>query len=97
MIKGIGPYTAGIVAGSVFHNHRAYGLDVWNRKIIIQTLCLNPEMKDNELQNYLSEYFSPCEGLVVEAIIENTYLKQPVSQVFLSEKDAKDASCLWPR
>ena len=96
-VKGIGPYTAGVVAGSVFHNHRAYGLDVWNRKIIKQSLGLDPEMKDSDLQNYLSDCFSPCEGLVVEAIVENAYLKQPVCKLYSSEKEAKEASLHWPR
>ena len=96
-VKGIGPYTAGVVAGSIFHDHRAYGLDVWNRKIIKHALGVNPEMNDKDLKKYLTEVFSPCEGLVVEAIVEMAYLYQPVCRLYSSEQEAKHASFHWPR
>lgn len=35
-IKGVGPYTAAIIAGSVVRDPSALGLDVWNRKFLAQ-------------------------------------------------------------
>lgn len=33
-IKGVGPYTATVIASHAVWDHSAIGLDVWNRKIL---------------------------------------------------------------
>jgi 3-methyladenine DNA glycosylase/8-oxoguanine DNA glycosylase len=96
-IKGVGPYTAGIVAASVFHDQSAYGLDVWNKKIIKEALSLAMDMPDSELKKYLTAHFAPCEGLVVEILVENHFLRNPVCRAYPTDALARAASWCWPR
>ena len=96
-IKGVGPYTAGIVAASVFRDPRAYGLDVWNRQIIMRAMGWEKAMSDDELRVRLSARFAPYEGLVVEMLVESDAMNRPVTSVYPTEKMARAASRDWPR
>ncbi|MBM6403528.1 hypothetical protein JQN72_04630 [Phycicoccus sp. CSK15P-2] len=37
-IKGVGPYTAAVIASHAVRDHSAIGFDVWNRKILAREL-----------------------------------------------------------
>lgn len=96
-IKGVGPYTAGIVASSVFRDPRAYGLDVWKRKIIGTALALDKSMSDLDLRNLLTSRYAPYEGLVVDMLVESACLPSPVCPVYPTREEARQASKVWPR
>lgn len=96
-IKGIGPYTAGVVAGSFFRDQREYGLDVWNSKIVKTALGLDASLSFEEIRRHLSSHYAPCEGLVVEMLVEGNCFKNPVTEVYETEEQAKVASRIWPR
>ncbi len=96
-IKGVGPYTAGIVASSVFRDPRAYGLDVWKRKIITSSLELDGDMGDQELRAHLASRYAPYEGLVVDLLVERACMGEPVCPVYGTADAARTASRSWPR
>lgn len=96
-IKGVGPYTAGVVASSIFHDQAAYGLDCWNRKIVKKALGIPDDLPDETLKKLLTRRYSPCEGLVVELLVESAYLRNPVAPVYPTDASAQAASWKWPR
>lgn len=96
-IKGVGPYTAGIIASSVFRNPREYGLDVWNRKILSRRLTGTDDLLPDYLRNLIESEFAPYEGLAVEMLVEAEYLNQPVCPIYATDVEARHASYTWPR
>jgi 3-methyladenine DNA glycosylase/8-oxoguanine DNA glycosylase len=96
-IRGVGPYTAGVAAASAFRDSRAYGLDVWNRRILARALGAEEEVSPPDLRRMIQDRFAPFEGLAVECLVEHEYLAKPVCPVYNTEKDARQASFLWPR
>lgn len=96
-IKGIGPYTAGIIASSVFKNPREYGLDVWNRRILSRRLIGSDDLPPDSLRDLIRNEFAPYEGLAVEMLVESEYLRQPVCPIYASDVEARHASYSWPR
>lgn len=96
-IKGVGPYTAGVIASSVFRNPRQYGLDVWNRKILSQLLTGSDELSNDSLRDLIREEFAPYEGLAVEMLVESVHLVRPVCPIYATDDDARQASIKWPR
>lgn len=96
-IKGVGPYTAGVVAGSIFRDPREYGLDVWNSKIIKEMLCLDDSFSADQIRDHIRQRYAPCEGLVVEMLVESRYNLDPVTPIYETDDQARQASHLWPR
>lgn len=96
-IKGIGPYTAGIIASSVFRNPREYGLDVWNRKVLSRHLTGSDDLPPDSLRDLIRKEFAPYEGLAVEMLVESEYLHQPVCPIYATDVEARHASRIWPR
>lgn len=96
-IRGIGPYTAGVAAASAFRDPRAYGLDVWNRRILAGALGAAEDIQPDELRWKIEDRFAPFEGMAAEHLVEHAYIKKPVCPVYLTEEDARSASFIWPR
>jgi len=96
-IRGVGPYTAGVCAAAVFKDSRAYGLDVWNRRILARELGTKDDITPADLRQMIEDRLAPFEGLAVEYLVECEYLAKPVCHVYATEKDARQASVLWPR
>lgn len=96
-IKGIGPYTAGIIASSVFRNPREYGLDAWNRRILSRRLTGSDNLPSELLRDFIRKEFAPYEGLAVEMLVESEYLREPVCPIYGRDDEARHASYTWPR
>lgn len=96
-IKGIGPYTAGIIASSVSRNPSEYGLDVWNRRILSRRLTGSDDFPADSLRDFIRKEFAPYDGLAVEMIVESEYLRQPVCPIYATDVEARHASHIWPR
>lgn len=96
-IKGVGPYTAGIIASSVFRNPGEYGLDVWNRRILSRRLIGSDDLPPESLRDLIRKEFAPYEGLAVEMLVESEYLRQPVCPIYATDVEARRASYTWPR
>lgn len=78
-IKGVGPYTAAVIASHAVRDHSAIGLDVWNRKILARKL-LNQDDADAEVvRAKLAQLFPGWEGLVGLYLVEEEYVANPVS------------------
>jgi 3-methyladenine DNA glycosylase/8-oxoguanine DNA glycosylase len=96
-IRGIGPYTAGVAAASAFRDPRAYGLDVWNRRILAGALGAPEDVQPDDLKLQIKSRFAPFEGIAVEFLVEHAYFNNPVCRVYPTEEDARRASEIWPR
>lgn len=96
-IRGIGPYTAGVAAASAFRDPRAYGLDVWNRRILAGAIGAAEDIQPDALRRKIEERFAPFEGMAVEYLVEHAYLKKPVCPVYPTEENARRGSFIWPR
>ncbi|MCX4098039.1 DNA-3-methyladenine glycosylase family protein [Nocardia sp. alder85J] len=77
-IKGVGPYTAAIIAGSAVRDPSALGLDVWNRKILAQRFLDVDDAEVPVVQAKMTELFPGHEGLAGLYVIEETYRQQAV-------------------
>lgn len=96
-IRGIGPYTAGVAAASAFRDPRAYGLDVWNRRILAGAVGVAEDIPPEQLRRKIEALFAPFEGMAVEYLVEHAYLKNPACPVYATMEDARRASFVWPR
>lgn len=80
-IKGVGPYTAAVIASHAVRDHSAIGLDVWNRKILARKL-LDEEVAEAEAEVVRAEMarqFPGWEGLVGLYLVEEEYVENPVA------------------
>jgi len=70
-IRGVGPYTAKVVAASALRDHSTFGIDVWNRKILGR-LLLNDEAATADAVNIECRKCSgDFAGRAVEYLIES--------------------------
>lgn len=80
-IKGVGTYTAAIIASHAVRDPSALGLDVWNRKLLARRFLgvddAEPEIVMAEIHRLLPGY----EGLAGLYVIEDTYREQPVDEL----------------
>ncbi len=80
-IKGVGPYTAAIIAGSAVRDPSALGLDVWNRKILAQRFLGMDDAEVPVVQATMSELFPGYEGLAGLYVIEDGYRERAVVEL----------------
>ncbi len=80
-IKGVGPYTAAIIAGSAVRDPSALGLDVWNRKILARRFLGVDDAEVPVVQATMSELFPGYEGVAGLYVIEDGYREQAVVKV----------------
>jgi len=80
-IKGVGPYTAAIIAGSAVRDPSALGLDVWNRKLLAERLLNLSNATPDVVQAKMSELFPGYEGLAGLYVIEDVYRQQAVVEL----------------
>lgn len=96
-IRGVGPYTARTVTASALRDPSAFGLDVWNRKILGR-LLLNDEAAPAEaVDAECRSRFGDLAGRAVEYIIESEHISDPVCPIYATDKEARAASQSWPR
>lgn len=80
-IKGVGPYTAAIIAGHAIRDHSALGLDVWNRKILARKVLGLDDSDPDTVRQEMSRIFPGWEGLAGLYLVEEEYLSSPVTQL----------------
>lgn len=80
-IKGVGPYTAAIIAGSAVRDPAALGLDVWNRRILAKQFLDLDDADIPTVQAKMTGLFPGYEGLAGLYVIEDIYRDQPVVSI----------------
>lgn len=77
-IKGVGPYTAAVIAGSAVRDPSALGLDVWNRRLLAQRFLDLDDADIPTVQARMTELFPGYAGLADLYVIEDIYRDQAV-------------------
>jgi 3-methyladenine DNA glycosylase/8-oxoguanine DNA glycosylase len=77
-IKGVGPYTSGIICSHALRRTDAVGLDSWNRKIAAKALLGVEDASSTEVLSRLHELFPGYEGTALMYFVENEFIDQPV-------------------
>ncbi|MGP3950918.1 hypothetical protein [Streptomyces sp. 7N604] len=78
-IKGVGPYTAAIMASHASRNPATFGLDVWNRKILARRLLDVDDASPEAVMGCLNELFPGHAGTAGLYFVEHKYLRAPVT------------------
>jgi 3-methyladenine DNA glycosylase/8-oxoguanine DNA glycosylase len=77
-IKGVGPYTAAIMASHAVRDPSALGLDVWNRKLLAQRFLAMDDAEPGLVAAEMTQLFPGYEGVAGLYVIEEAYRKQAV-------------------
>lgn len=77
-VRGIGPYTAGVIASHANRSFAALGLDVWNTRIIGRLLLDRDTSSQAEVRTALEQQFPGCAGLAAAYLVEHELLPDPV-------------------
>jgi 3-methyladenine DNA glycosylase/8-oxoguanine DNA glycosylase len=80
-IKGVGPYTAAIIASHAVRDPSALGLDVWNRKLLARRFLGVDDAQPEVVMAEMHRLFPGYEGLAGLYVIEDTYRKHPVDEL----------------
>ncbi|OEV09321.1 hypothetical protein [Streptomyces nanshensis] len=78
-IKGVGPYTAAIMASHASRDTASFGLDVWNRKILARRLLSADDAAPEAVNHRLNELFPGHAGTAGLYLVEYEYLNAPVA------------------
>lgn len=84
VIKGVGPYTSAIIAGHAIRDHSAFGLDVWNRKIVARRLFDLEDARPEFIRAEMTRLFPGWEGLAGLYLVEDEYLDNPTSPLVIA-------------
>ncbi|MEU6353615.1 hypothetical protein ABZ896_30535 [Streptomyces sp. NPDC047072] len=84
-IKGVGPYTAAIMASHASRNSDSLGLDVWNRKILARRLLDAEDAATEAVTRRLSELFPGHAWTAGLYFVEREYLESPVAPLLAPE------------
>lgn len=84
-IKGVGPYTANIVASHALRDPSALPLDVWNRKILAKALFDSNSADPARIRQQLESIFPGCAGLAALYLIEYEYFDSPLAPLEKSD------------
>ncbi|MGH3720090.1 MAG: hypothetical protein ACRDRI_14860 [Pseudonocardiaceae bacterium] len=77
-IKGVGPYTAAIIAGHAVRDPAALGLDVWNRKLLAQRFLGVDDAAAEVVMAEMQRLFPGYAGLAGLYVIEDAYREKAV-------------------
>ncbi len=77
-VKGVGPYTASVIASHASRDPSALGLDVWNRKLLARYLMGADDAGPGEVMAAVTRLFPGNQGLAALYLIEYEYSRQPV-------------------
>lgn len=78
-IKGVGPYTAAVIASHAVRDHSAIALDVWNRKILARKLLGLDDADIDTVRAEVSRLFPAWEGLAGLYLVEEDYVENPAA------------------
>lgn len=91
-IKGVGQYTSNIITSHALRDFNTIPLDVWNRKLLSQSILGVPDTTPEVLQEHFQTLFPGNAGLAALYIIEHKYLNAPLDQ--LEPDDAISSSSI---
>ena len=91
-IRGVGDYTANVIASSVLRDPSAVPLDVWNVQILHQALFGEIGRDRERVTEALRANFSGVEGLAALYYIEDRYLDAPLEPIRTDESEARRIS-----
>jgi 3-methyladenine DNA glycosylase/8-oxoguanine DNA glycosylase len=77
-IKGVGPYTAAIIASHAVRDPSALGLDVWNRKLLAKRFLNVDDAEAAVVMAEMTKLFPGYEGLAGLYVIEEAYRERAV-------------------
>lgn len=77
-IKGVGPYTAGVVASHALRDPAAVGLDVWNTKLAGRAFLGREDANSTEVRAALEKTVPGNAGLALLYLVEHQYLANPL-------------------
>lgn len=77
-VKGVGPYTAGVIASHACRSFAALGLDVWNTRLLGDVLLGRERASQAEVRTCLDTLFPGHAGLAAMYLVESKYLEKPV-------------------
>lgn len=80
-IKGVGSYTAAIIASHAVRDPSALGLDVWNRKLLAKRFLDTDDAEAKVVMATMQRLFPGYEGLAGLYVIENAYREQAVVEL----------------
>jgi 3-methyladenine DNA glycosylase/8-oxoguanine DNA glycosylase len=91
-IKGIGPYSANVIASSALRDTRAVPLDVWNVRLLSKALFDKDSRDADRVLRRLGRLFPEYEGLAALYFLENAYLHNPMAPLMHDVDGARRAS-----
>lgn len=78
-IKGVGPYTAAVMASHASRDPAVFGVDVWNRKILARRLLDAEDAASEDIHEHLTRLFPGQAGNAALYLVEHEYLHTPVA------------------
>jgi 3-methyladenine DNA glycosylase/8-oxoguanine DNA glycosylase len=87
----VGPYTAAVSASRASRDPAAFGIDVWNRKILARRLLDADDAAPETVMTRLNELFPGYAGTAGLYLVEHEYLTNPVAPLLRSGPDALTA------
>ncbi|MFG2483369.1 hypothetical protein ACGFSI_11510 [Streptomyces virginiae] len=78
-IKGIGSYTAAVMASHASRDPSVFGIDVWNRKIFARTILRAPDADAEVITHRMNALFPGHAGTAALYLVEHDYLSTPVA------------------
>ncbi|MEU8542934.1 endonuclease III domain-containing protein [Streptomyces sp. NPDC048717] len=78
-IKGVGPYTAAVIASHASRDPAAFAIDVWNRKILARRLLDADDAAPEAVTRRLNHLFPGRAGTAGLYFVEHEYLHAPVT------------------
>lgn len=91
-IKGVGPYTAAIIASHAVRDPAALGLDVWNRKLLAKRFLGVDDAEAAVVMAEMTRLFPGYEGLAGLYVIENVYREQAVVELVADHREPGSAA-----
>lgn len=77
-IKGVGPYTAAVMASHASRDPSVFGIDVWNRKILARRIFDAPDADPEPITRRMNELFPGHAGTAALYLVEHDHLDAPV-------------------
>ncbi|MBW5480790.1 hypothetical protein GPJ59_02475 [Streptomyces bambusae] len=78
-IKGVGPYTAAVMASPASRDLSVFGIDVWNRKIFARSILGVPDADAEVITRRMNTLFPGHAGTAALYLVEHEYLAAPVA------------------
>lgn len=88
-IKGVGPYTANIVASHALRDKAVVALDVWNTKIAGSAFLGREDASSEEVTAELQRVMPGVAGLALLYLIEHKYYRNPVAPLASKMKQGR--------